>query len=156
MLPLCTPTKRGFTRDEGAPVLVQKYWDLSAGAMQGMHQSRAKAKSLQGQAGSPAASWEATVQLHGATLDPRVHIQTASRAYILFLDLALCQNHRVQCLHGLQREDTKCDLAQAVTTIYCQHLSQILLPRVKMFTCPLILNGPGCMSNANERDSWSI
>lgn len=120
--------------------------------------TRAKppAKSLQGQAGSPAASWEATVQLHGATLDPKVHIRTASRAYILFLDLALCQNHRVQCLHGLQREDTKCDLAQAVTTIYCQHLSQILLPRVKMFTCPLILNGPGCMSNANERDSWSI
>lgn len=124
--------------------------------MQGVPQSRAKAKSLQGQAGSPVASLEATVQLHGATLDPRVHIRTASRAYILFLDLALCQNHGVQCLHGLQREDTKCDLAQAVTTIYCQHLSQILLPRVKMFTCPLILNGPGCMSNANERDSWSI
>lgn len=76
------------------------------------------AKTLQGQAGKPEASSEASIQLRGATLDPKVHVQPTSRAYILFLDLALCQNHRVQCLHGLQRKDTKCDLAQTVMTIY--------------------------------------
>lgn len=84
MLPLCTPTKGSFTRDESVPLLVQKHWDLSSGAMQGVHQSRAKAKSLQGQAGSPAVSLEATVQQHGATLDPKVHIRTASEPTSFF------------------------------------------------------------------------
>lgn len=71
-------------RDEGAPVQAQKHWDLRAGAMQGVHQSRAKAKSLQGQAGSPVASSEATVQQHGATLDPKVRIRTASEPTSFF------------------------------------------------------------------------
>lgn len=97
--------------------LGKKNCHLSAGA--GALKTELWAKTLQGQAGRPAASMEATVQLCGATLDPKVHVWPASRAYILFLDLALCQNHRVQCLHGLQRKDTKCDLAQRVMTIYC-------------------------------------
>lgn len=118
---MITPTKEGFTKDEGATLLGQKIstwvWELGR---RGQH-SKAElwAKTLQGQAGRPAASLEATIQLRGATLAPKVHVRPASRAYILFLDLALCQNHRVWCLRGLQRKDTKCDLAQTVMTIYC-------------------------------------
>lgn len=114
---MSTPTKGGFAKDEAAPLLRQKKCHSCAGA--GALKTEPWAKTLQGQAGRPAASLEATVQLRGATLDPKVHVRPASRAYILFLDLALCQNHRVQCLHGLQRKDTKCDLAQTVMTIYC-------------------------------------
>lgn len=120
---MCYPgTKRGFARDEGALLLRQKKkkgptWAL--GRCRQRTEAELWAKTLQGQAGRPAASLEARVQLHGATLHPKVHIRAAWRAYILFLDLALCQNHRVRCLHGLQRKDSKCDLAQAVMTIYC-------------------------------------
>lgn len=37
-----------------------------------------------------------SIQMQGATPDPKIHVQPASGAYLLFLDLACCQNHRVQ------------------------------------------------------------